>query len=79
MILMVWEESTEYPLPIAAKDKNGKLVFIEDLFKANELNDLLWNYFIPIKVNETMYSDLFNKIEGKRSWRYINLFQDDSL
>ena len=79
MILMVWEESTKYPLPVTLRDEQGSLVYIDDLFKATELNDILWNYFIPVKVNDNMYGDLFAEVDGNRTQRYITMFQDDSV
>lgn len=79
MILMVWQEATEYPLTVATIGTNGRLVFVEDLFSTPELSEVLWKYFVPVRVDESMYNDLYADIKGKRSSRYINVFQDDSV
>lgn len=78
-ILMSWEEATLYPLPVLIKDSRGKSVVIENLFSSNELNNVIWEYFIPVKVNELLYEDLYNDIKDKRSKSYISDFNDDSL
>lgn len=79
MILMTWEESTYIPLPVAVKDDKGKLRIVADLFATPALNEQLWEYFVPVRVDESVYFDLFNPIKGKRSSRYIDVFNDDSL
>nr|WP_321244405.1 hypothetical protein [uncultured Psychroserpens sp.] len=79
MILMTWEESTQYPLPVTLKDKKGRPIFINDLFESDYLIDLLREHFILLKVNESDYIKLFEAIDGKRSMAYIDKFNDDSL
>ncbi|MBT8243734.1 MAG: hypothetical protein HKP48_01905 [Winogradskyella sp.] len=80
LVLMVWQEATEYPLPIVIKDKaTGKDVFLRNLFGSPELTQLLWTYFVPVKVDEIFYEDMLQEIEGKRSRSYIDDFSDDSL
>lgn len=79
LILMVWEEATQYPLPILIQVTNGRDVVLENLFESEELNQLMWEYFVPVKINEALYEDMFNEIKGKRSQSYINDFNDDSL
>ena len=59
LILMVWEEATQYPLPILIQVTNGKNVVLENLFESQELNQLMWEYFVPVKVDEVLYEDMF--------------------
>ena len=79
IILMVWEESMYYPFPAVLKDENDKNIFIRDLYASEPLMEIIWEYFIPVKVNELLYEDLFLKIKGKRSRGYIDKFNDDSI
>jgi len=79
MILMVWEDATTYALPVLTKDNEGQRVFVDDMFAIPQLKAALWEYFVPVVVNENMYGDLFNAINGKRSRKYIDWFNDDSL
>lgn len=78
-ILMVWEEATLYPLPVLVATKNRRNIVVSDLFSSIELNKIVWEYFVPVKVNEILYEDLYNEIKDKRSSNYINSFNDDSL
>lgn len=80
LVLMVWQEATEYPLPIVVKNNaTGKDIFVRNLFDAPELTKLLWTYFVPVKIDEIFYEDMLKQIEGKRSSSYIDAFSDDSL
>ncbi|MUU79639.1 hypothetical protein [Winogradskyella endarachnes] len=79
MILMVWEETTYYQYPVLVNDDNGNVVFINNLFEDEEISPLIWKNFIPVIVSEYQYADLYEKIKGKRSQRYIDKFNDDSI
>lgn len=79
LILMVWEEATEYPLPVLIQVTNGRKVVLDNLFESKELNDLIWEYFVPVKISEEFYGDMLKEIKGKRRQSYIDSFSDDSL
>lgn len=79
MILVMWEEATLYPFPIIMYDDNGRKIFVEDMFDVDEIEEIIWDNFVPVTINETMYSDLFEKIKGKRKLTYIDKFNDDSI
>jgi len=78
-ILMVWQDASYYPLSVIVRDKNGKDYFVPDMFSTPELDEVLWEYFVPVKVDELMHEDLFKAIDGKRSASYISKFNDDSI
>lgn len=78
MILMVWDESTYYPLPILIKDGNGKQVLIKNLFDSTEVIDLLWQHFVLLKMDDGVYPSLYEDIKN-RSFTYVGKFDDDSL
>lgn len=79
MVLMVWEETTKYPYPVLVNNDNGKTIFIKNLFEDENLSPLIWDYFIPVIVNEDKYADLYLKIKGKRKQSYIDKFNDNSI
>ncbi|MDT0558283.1 hypothetical protein RM697_06485 [Ichthyenterobacterium sp. W332] len=43
------------------------------------ISEILWENFVPVVISETFYEDLLSEIEGKRSTRYIDKFNDDSV
>ena len=79
LILMVWEEASYYPLSVLVRDKSGKEFFVADVFSNPELESILWEYFVLVKVNEVMHQDMYKDITGKRSKSYIAKFNDDSI
>ena len=79
MVLMVWEETTSYQYPVLVRDKKGRTIFINNLFEDEYVSPLIWEHFVPVIVSEHRYADLFEKIKGKRSQKYIDKFNDDSI
>lgn len=79
MVLMVWEETTSYEYPVLVKDKNGRTIFINNLFEDEYISPLIWEHFVPVIVSEDRYADLYEKIKGKRSQKYIDKFNDDTI
>ncbi len=78
MILMVWEDVSKEPYPVAVKyDK--KTVIIPDLFTDESISPLIWQYFVPVIVSELHYEDMYKAIKGKRKQSYIDKFNDDSI
>jgi len=79
MIFMMWEASTLYPLPVVVNDSEGNIVLVENLFENEELNNIIWKYFVPVKVSESQYAKLLEEIDGQRSSSYIDQFNDDFI
>lgn len=79
MVLMVWEETTKYPYPVLVNTDDGKTIFIENLFEDETVSPLIWEYFVPVIVNENKYADLYMQINGKRTQAYIDKFNEDSI
>ncbi|WP_111684331.1 hypothetical protein [Winogradskyella tangerina] len=79
MVLMVWEETTSYEYPVLVKDKKGRTIFINNLFEDEYISPLIWEHFVPVIVSEDRYADLYEKIKGKRSQKYIDKFNDDTI
>ncbi|MBT8272601.1 MAG: hypothetical protein KJO77_02265 [Bacteroidia bacterium] len=78
MLFVMWEESTKYEFPVVFDDENGQ-AYYTDLFENENINKIIWAYFVPVKLNDLTYPDLFSKIENKRSDKYIRLFQNDGI
>ena len=79
MVLMVWEESTNYPYHVLVNDDRGRTIFIQNLFEDQNLSPLIWEHFVPVIVSENQYADLYLEIKGKRKLSYIDKFNDDSI
>ena len=78
LLFVMWEESMEYDFPVVYKDDNG-IMYFTDLFQDESINQVLWDYFVPVVLYETTYEDLFSEIENVRSDKYIQRFQDDGI
>ena len=78
MLFVMWEGSSDNAYPIFLNDEKGNLLVV-DLFKSDDVNRLIWNHFVPVKIHELMYADLFNQIKDTRDARYLNKFNDDSI
>ena len=78
MLLVIWEDSANYSYPIILEDTDGTKV-VTELFESDAVKTLVWKYFVPVIINESMYQQLFDKIDGKRNMSYINRFNDDNV
>lgn len=79
MLFVMWEESTEYALPVYLLNSNGKRVYIDDLLLSEELNEAIWDFFVPVLLNETSFDGMYDEIKNKRSYGYLELFRDDTI
>jgi chaperonin cofactor prefoldin len=79
MILMVWEETTQYQYPVFVNDDEGNSIYIRDLFTNEKLSPLIWKNFVPVIVKEYEYADIYNAVKGKRKQSYIDKLNDDGI
>lgn len=79
MVLMVWEGATEYPYPVFVNDEKGRTVFIDNLFSDEDISPLIWKHFVPVIVTEEEYGLMYYDIKDKRSKRYIDKFNDNTI
>ncbi|MDG5492637.1 hypothetical protein [Psychroserpens sp. SPM9] len=79
MVLMMWEESASFPFPVVINTSEGKSIYIDDLFQNEFVSNLIWEYFIPVKVSESFYADMIEPVEAHQNQRYIDKFNDDSM
>ncbi|NNE33437.1 MAG: hypothetical protein HKN40_13835 [Winogradskyella sp.] len=79
MVLMVWEETTNYQYSVYVNDDYGRTIFINNLFTDETISPLIWKHFVPVIVSELQYADLYAKIKGRHKQSYIDKFNDDSI
>lgn len=78
-LFMMWEDATLIPYPVIMTDTNGTEVLFDDMFKNEEINRIIWNFFVPVKVNENLYEELYDEIKDTRSKLYMSQFEDDNV
>lgn len=78
MLFVVWENTTLDTFPVILDNGKGGVI-IGDLFEDYDLNQVVWEYFIPVIIKESNYEALFNEIKDKRDVLYIDKFNDNSI
>jgi len=78
MLFVMWEESLDYEYPIFYNTDDGILVTI-DLSEDTSMDELIWNYFIPVLLPESMYDEFIKGIEKGKDTRYMAKLNDDSI
>lgn len=78
-LFMVWEDASLIPYPALMNDEKGNLILFDNLFESEEINRLIWQNFVPVKVNEDIYSELYDQIKDTKSQSYIAQFGDDNI
>lgn len=79
MLFVMWEDAIDYEFPIIYKREGSVMQLNTDLLRDEEINQIIWENFVPVLLYESTYEDLFNKIKDKRSDKYIKKFQDDGI
>jgi len=78
MLFVVWDDSLQTPYYIEVNDENGKKVFV-DLTSNEEVNAIIWDYFIPVLLPESEYGKLLDKAKNIRGTEYLSKLEDDSI
>jgi len=78
MLLVIWEDATNYSYPIILEDKDGTQV-VAELFGSASIKTLVWDYFVPVILSESNYSKLYEALGDKRDVKYIQHFNDDRI
>lgn len=78
MMLAMWEGAAiDFQTPIIEDgSKRRQYVSILDNYK---LNEILWEHFVLVVLNENNYAEMLATIKDKRSQRYIDKFNDDTV
>jgi len=78
MIIAVWDDISYDPYYVLIDDeKEGSRVV--DLFANDVHNKIIWEYFVPLLIQDYKYEDILNDIKGKRNLNYVQKFSDDSI
>lgn len=78
MIIAVWEDISYEPYHVLIDDeKKGSRVV--DLFANDNDNKIIWEYFVPLLIQDYKYEDILDDIKGERNLNYIQKFSDDSI
>lgn len=78
MMLAVWEDAASYTYPVIVEDKKGNKIVVE-LLKNEGVKKLVWQHFVPVIIKETLYEELSKGLSDKRSFKYMQKFNDDFL
>ena len=79
MLFMIWEEAAQIPYPVVMNNQRGQRVIFENMFDNPEINKVIWEYFVPVKVNESLYADMYDQLGDDRSQSYMYQFDDDNI
>lgn len=79
MLFVMWEDALDYEFPIIYKRDGSVIQVTTDLLRDEEINQIIWDNFIPVLLYESTYADLFNEIKNTRNDKYIKKFQDDGI
>ncbi|MBJ7879242.1 hypothetical protein [Gelidibacter salicanalis] len=79
MLFMIWEEAALIPYPVILNDERGNEIVFENIFDHVEINQIIWEYFVPVKVSEHLYAELYDNIKDSRTSSYIRQFEDDNI
>ena len=78
MLFVVWEDSFKTPYYVEVNDEKGKSIFV-DITQNDEVNTIIWDYFIPLKMPESEYETLYNKAKEIRGETYMYKLEDASI
>lgn len=78
MLFVIWDDALQTPYYIEVNDENGKKVLV-DLTRHEEVNAIIWDYFIPLLMPESEYGKLLDKAKNIRGTDYLSKLEDDSI
>ena len=78
MLFVMWEEAALDLQTITIRVADNKYVTV-DVDENDNVDQVIWEHFVPVKLSERHYEELYLKIKGKRKLNYINKFNDDSV
>lgn len=78
MLFVVWEDSFVTPYYVEINDESGKALFI-DITQNDEVNEIIWEYFVPVLLPESEYGDLYIKAKKTQGDLYLSKLEDASI
>ena len=59
-LFVIWEDAALIPYPVIMNDDKGNAIVFENMFDHEEINRIIWEYFVPVKLNEDLYGKLYD-------------------
>jgi len=79
MLFVVWEDSFKSPYYVGGiKDENGESVLV-DVTQNDEVNEVIWEYFVPLVMPESEYENLYNKAKEIQGETYLYRLEDAGI
>ncbi|RZV54001.1 MAG: hypothetical protein EX254_11665, partial [Flavobacteriaceae bacterium] len=78
MLFVMWEGSLKYPYYVLVKNNRGKLILV-DLKMNEDINEKIWEFFVPLLLPEDAYGDFLDDVEDIANLTYMQKLQDDSI
>jgi len=78
MLFVMWEGALQEEFPVILRMENGESI-MADLTRDENINSLIWQYFVPVKIPEYQYQELSENIKETRGIKYFNTLIDDGI
>ncbi|RAJ28006.1 hypothetical protein LX77_00581 [Gelidibacter algens] len=78
-LFVIWEDAALIPYPVIMNDAKGNEIVFDNMFDHQEINQIIWEYFVPVKLSEDLYGKLYDQIKDTRNRSYIAQFEDDNI
>ncbi len=78
MLLVMWQNTLDYTYPVRLIG-DDKVSVVVDLNKNDEVNNLIWDHFVPVILLESNYEKLYNDAKKNRNVLYLDKLKDDSI
>jgi len=78
MLFVMWDGSFDYQFPVILFDEKG-IATVVDLTKNELIEELIWKYFVPLKLPEYEYAKFSDHVKETRGIDYYNKLIDDNI
>ena len=78
MLFVMWEGALQEAFPVILRMENGESI-MADLTRDENINSLIWQYFVPVKIPEYQYQELSKNVKETRGLKYFNTLIDDGI
>ena len=78
MLFVLWEGSFDYEFPVILFNKKGKGEIV-DLRTNDTINQMIWEYFVPVKLPEYEYAEFSKQVKETRGLTYYSKLIDDGI
>lgn len=78
-LFMIWEDAAKVPYPVIGYNARGHEIVYDDMLGNKEINELIWKYFVPVKVSESAFAQLYDQAKIAKSKAYMAQLEDDNI